>query len=146
MCISSSIRIPSGFNGVYGLRPSYGRVPYAGSVNSLEGQDSVPSVLGPLSNSLAGIKSFMKAIAGKQPWNKDPFAVRKPWNEDEYNLIDHGNGDKLCFAILWDDALLVPHPPVIRGLEETKRALLHSGHKGDKHLGFPFFRKKKNWH
>jgi len=126
--IGGSVRIPAGFNGIFGLRPSYGRVPYAGCVNSLEGQDSVPSVLGPLSNTLAGIKSFMKAIAGQQPWLKDPLAVRKPWNEDEYNLIDHGKGSKLCFAILWDDEAVVPHPPVIRGLEETKQALLAAGH------------------
>ncbi|KAF8801241.1 amidase [Phlegmacium glaucopus] len=127
--IGGSVRIPAGFNGIYGLRPSYGRVPYAGSVNSLEGQDSVHSVFGPMSNSMAGIKSFMKAVAGQQPWNKDPLAARKPWNEAEYDLIDHGKGDKLCFAILWDDGHLVPHPPVIRGLEETKQALLKSGHK-----------------
>jgi amidase len=77
---------------------------------------------------MAGIKSFMKAIASQQPWYKDPLAVRKPWNETEYNLIDHGNGDNLCFAILWDDEDMVPHPPVIRGLEETKQALLAAGH------------------
>ena len=126
----SSIRIPAGLNGVYGLRPSYGRVPYAGCANSLKGQDSVPSVLGPLSNSLAGIKGSMKAIASQKPWYKDPLAVRKPWNESEYNLIDHGNGDNLCFAILWDDEDMVPHPPVIRGLEETRQALLAAGHQG----------------
>jgi amidase len=77
---------------------------------------------------LGGIKVFMKAIASQQPWYKDPLAVRKPWNEGEYNLIDHGNGDKLCFAILWDDENMAPHPPVIRGLEETRQALVAAGH------------------
>ncbi|KAF8961399.1 amidase signature domain-containing protein [Flammula alnicola] len=126
--IGGSIRIPSAFNGIYGLRGSYGRVPYAGCVNSLEGQDSILSVLGPLSNSLAGIKTFMKSVASQQPWIKDPLAVRKHWGEAEYGLVDHGAGKKLCFAILWDDEVVVPHPPVIRGLEETKQALLEAGH------------------
>ncbi|KAJ3910090.1 general amidase [Lentinula edodes] len=127
--IGGSIRIPAAFCGTYGLRPSYGRVPYAGCVNSLEGQDSVASVLGPLSNSLSGIKTFMKAVIDARPWLKDPLAVRKRWSDDEYNLADHGNGKNLCFAIMWDDGLVVPHPPIIRGLEVVKKALLNAGHK-----------------
>ncbi|KAJ3760549.1 general amidase [Lentinula raphanica] len=127
--IGGSIRIPAAFCGTYGLRPSYGRVPYAGCVNSLEGQDSVPSVLGPFSNSLAGIKTFMKTVIDAQPWLKDPLAVRKRWSDDEYNLADHGNGENLCFAIMWDDGIIVPHPPIIRGLEMVKKALLDAGHK-----------------
>ena len=96
----------------------------------MEGQDSVPSVLGPLSNSLGGVKAFMQSVASKHPWLKDPLAVRKPWNEEEYRLVEHGAGKKLCFAILWHDEVILPHPPVIRGLEETKRALLEAGHEG----------------
>lgn len=126
----SSIRIPSAFNGLYGLRPSYGRVPYAGCTNSMEGQDSIPSVLGPISTSLTGVKLFMQSVIAGQPWLKDPFAVRKRWDDEEYNLIEHGGGKQLCFGILWDDGATVPHPPVIRGLEETKAALLAAGHKG----------------
>lgn len=101
-----------------------------GCVNSGEGQDSVLSVLGPLSNSIAGIKSFMRGVASQKPWLKDPIALRKPWNEEEYKLVDHGSGEPLCFAIMWDDGQTVPHPPVIRGLETTKKALLAAGHKG----------------
>ncbi|KAF8832169.1 hypothetical protein HHX47_DHR1001153 [Lentinula edodes] len=127
------------FCGTYGLRPSYGRVPYAGCVNSLEGQDSVASVLGPLSNSLSGIKTFMKAVIDARPWLKDPLAVRKRWSDDEYNLADHGNGKNLCFAIMWDDGLVVPHPPIIRGLEVVKKALLNAGHKGENFIWFHFY-------
>lgn len=96
----------------------------------MEGQDSVPSVLGPISNSMEGIKIFMKAVASQEPWLRDPLAVRKRWNEDEYNLIDHGKGEQLCFAILWHDEFVVPHPPILRGLEMTKEALIAAGHKG----------------
>lgn len=126
----SSIRIPSAFCGIYGLRPSYGRVPYSGLVNSMEGQDSIPSVLGPLSSSIHGIKSFLQGVVSQEPWLKDSLVVRKRWNEDEYRLIEHGEGKQLCFAILWDDGNIVPHPPIIRGLEMTKKALLAAGHKG----------------
>ena len=112
------------------MRPSCGRVPYCGAVNSLEGQDSAPSVLGPMANSIGGIKTFMKAVVNSKPWLKDPLAVRKKWNEDEYNLADHGSGKNLCFGIMWDDGVVVPHPPIKRALEMTKSALEKAGHKG----------------
>lgn len=127
--IGGSVRIPAGLNGIYGLRPSYGRVPYAGSVNSMEGQDSILSVLGPLSNSLSGIKLFMQAVSAYKPWLKDPIARRAPWNEDAYALTEHGGGQQLCFGIIWHDGQITPHPPVTRALEATKAALLAAGHK-----------------
>ncbi|KAJ7337565.1 general amidase [Mycena albidolilacea] len=127
--IGGSIRIPAGFCGVYGFRPSYNRIPYAGCVNTLDGVDSILSVLGPLCNTLDGTKTFFKAVLSKEPWLKDPLVVCKRWSEEEYNLIDHGNGGKLCFAIMWDNGIVAPHPPVRRGLELTKAALLAAGHR-----------------
>ncbi|KAJ6503296.1 general amidase [Mycena vitilis] len=126
--IGGSVRIPAGFCGVYGFRPSSNRIPYAGCVNSLEGEDSVLSVLGPLCNTLDGIKTFFKAVLSKEPWHQDAMVIRKRWSDEEYNLIDHGNGKKLCFAIMWDNGVVAPHPPVKRGLEITKKALLAAGH------------------
>ncbi|KAJ6520067.1 general amidase [Mycena sanguinolenta] len=126
--IGGSIRIPAALCGVYGFRPSYNRIPYAGCVNSMEGQDSVLSVLGPLSSTLDGLQIFFKAVISKEPWQMDPMTIRKRWSEEEYNLIDHGNGQKLCFAIIWDNGLVVPHPPIRRGLEMTRDALVAAGH------------------
>ncbi len=128
--IISSIRIPAAMTGIYGFRPSYHRIPYEGSANSLEGQDSLPSVLGPLSADLCGIKLFMQAVIGQKPWLKDPLSHRKHWNEFEYRLVEHGGGEKLTFGILWNDGLVVPQPPVIRALEMTKEAVVAAGHDG----------------
>ena len=128
--VGGSIRIPAAFCGIYALRPSYGRLPYSGLVNSLEGQDSVLSVIGPMSNSVAGLKALTQAVLGQKPWLKDPTVLRKPWDEDAYKLTDHGGGKELCFAIMWDDGVTVPHPPIIRGLQLTKNALVAAGHKG----------------
>ncbi|KAJ8456761.1 hypothetical protein ONZ45_g18588 [Pleurotus djamor] len=126
--IGGSIRIPSALCGVYGLRPSCGRIPYAGCVNSMEGQDSAPSVLGPMSNSIAGLKLFTKAVIDQQPWLKDPLVVRKRWSQEEHDLVEHGYGKSLCFAILWNDGLVTPHPPILRGLAMVKDALVSAGH------------------
>lgn len=46
--------------GIYSLRPSYCRLPYYGARNCLEGQESIMSVLGPMTNSLSGLKIFTK--------------------------------------------------------------------------------------
>ncbi|KAM6501145.1 general amidase [Amanita muscaria] len=127
--IGGSIRVPCAFNGLYGLRPSYNRVPYAGCVNSLEGEEAIVSVLGPMTTSVEGVREFMKSVISGQPWNKDPTALRKKWDEDAYKLAEHGNGAQLCFGIIWDDGLFHPHPPVLRALETVKNALLAKGHK-----------------
>ncbi len=129
------MRYPSSFNGLYGLRPSYGRLPYSGAVNSMEGQDSQPSSLGPISGSMSGVKALMRAVIDQRPWLRDPLCVRMKWDEDAYQLAEHGGGKKLCFAIMWDDGNVVPQPPVMRALETTKKALEAAGHTGRSHSG-----------
>jgi amidase len=90
-----------------------------------------------MSNSIGGVKAFMRAIIDGKPWLKDPLVVRKKWDEDEYSLTEHGDGESLCFAIMWNDGIVVPHPPIIRALELTKKALLAAGHQG-KNTVLPF--------
>ncbi|KZV89596.1 general amidase [Exidia glandulosa HHB12029] len=126
--IGGSIRIPSAACGLYGLRPSYNRVPYRGAKNSMMGQDSVPSVAGPMSNSIAGLVAFMRAVIGQKPWLHDPLALRKPWDEESYRLKEHGEGKKMCFGLMWDDGNYKPLPPQWRAMEMVKKALIAAGH------------------
>ena len=74
----------------------------------------------------------MTAVIGSQPWNLDPLVIRKPWSDEEWDLREHGGvGAQLCFAIMWDNGVIKPHPPYIRAMEMVKLALENSGHKGE---------------
>lgn len=75
----------------------------------------------------------MKAVVGAKPWDLDPLVVRKPWDAEEYDLAGHGRGSrdkKLAFAIMWDNGVVKPHPPLMRAMEMTKAALEAAGHTG----------------
>ena len=105
-------------------------MPSYGIVNSLDGQESVPSSLGPLSTSLSGVTAFIRTILQAEPWKYCPNTFPKAWSQDDYELKTRGGGKKLCFGIMWDNEVVKPHPPLIRGMEITKKALEAAGHKG----------------
>ncbi|GAA6063241.1 hypothetical protein JCM10212_000343 [Sporobolomyces blumeae] len=126
--IGGSIRIPSAFNGVYGLRPSYNRIPYGGATNSMEGFEAIPSVLGPISTTIDGLKTFFRAVVDAEPWRYDPFALHVPWRQGMYDLEEHNGGKALCFGLMSSDGVVKPTPPVLRGLEMVKAALEAQGH------------------
>ena len=94
------------------------------------GQESISSVLGPMATSISALKLFTKAIIDARPWDHDPLAIRKVWSEEEYQLGEHGGGKEMCFAILWDNKVVRPHPPLIRAMNMVKEALEKEGHRG----------------
>lgn len=118
------------YNGIYGLKPSSNRLPLTGCVGPLEGQDCIRVAAGPMAGTLSGLTTFTKAVLKTQPWLKDPSVSPMPWNDGLYALEGHGRGKQLCFAIVWDDGSVKPHPPLTRALHMTRDALTAAGHKG----------------
>lgn len=130
--IGGSVRIPAGFNGLYGLRPTSGRLPYEGMANSMDGQNSVLSVVGPIATTAASLKYVFKAILSQSPWDFDPLVVDMPWRgvEEEriMDIIMGVGGQKMSFGVLKDDGLVTPHPPVMRAMSMVIEALSNAGH------------------
>ncbi|KAI4722668.1 amidase [Aureobasidium sp. EXF-10727] len=128
--IGGSIRIPAAFNGLFGLRPSTGRMPYEGMANSFDGAPSILSVVGPLSSSSDGLKLAVQSILQTEPWQHDPRVHPIPWRtEQEEEVKKLAQEKKLTFAVLKHDGLCAPHPPIKRALDETVQKLEALGHK-----------------
>ncbi|KAH7099778.1 general amidase [Auriculariales sp. MPI-PUGE-AT-0066] len=126
--VGGSVRIPASCCGIYGMRPTARRIPYRGACNSLLGQQAIPSVAGPLSSSLNGLKIFMKTVVNSKPWLQDPLVIRQPWNEDLYRLVEHGDGKNICFGFIWDEGNYESLPPVKRAMRLARDVLIAAGH------------------
>ena len=131
--IGGSIRIPAVFNGLYGIRPSAGRMPYYGMANSMDGQNSVLSVVGPLSTTAGGLRLAMKSILSQEPWLHDPMVNEIPWRDEEekeiLDLIKSTDNGKLAFGVLENDGIVTPLPPVRRAIDMVVKTLEKLGHK-----------------
>ncbi|KAL8943832.1 MAG: hypothetical protein Q9216_000825 [Gyalolechia sp. 2 TL-2023] len=124
--IGGSIRIPAAFNGLFGLRPSSGRLPYQGMANSMDGQNSVLSVVGPLADSVGTLQLVTKSLLSREPWLHDPLVHEIPWREDQAKVLQDS---PLSFAVFRHDGAVSLHPPVQRAIETVVESLEKQGHK-----------------
>ncbi|EPT03524.1 hypothetical protein FOMPIDRAFT_1159112 [Fomitopsis schrenkii] len=124
--IGGSIRIPAAHAGLYGLKGSVGRMPHSGLEGSHDGMDAVIGALGPLATSARDLALFCRVMLQYEPWLVEPPLLGIPWKQ----CLAEGEGipDKLSIAILWDDGVVQPHPPVLDALKRTRDALMASGH------------------
>nr|AAK29061.1 acetamidase [Aspergillus rugulosus] len=127
--IGGSIRVPAAFNFLYGLRPSHGRLPYAKMANSMEGQETVHSVVGPITHSVEDLRLFTKSVLSQEPWKYDSKVIPMPWRQSESDIIASKiqNGG-LNIGYYNFDGNVLPHPPILRGVETTITALAKAGH------------------
>ncbi|EKG22103.1 Amidase [Macrophomina phaseolina MS6] len=111
--------------GLYGLKPSSGRLPYQNVAVSTDGQEHVPSVIGPLARSLSSLRFITKAVIDAAPWEHDPRVVPLPWRTEIEAEIQ---SRPLVIGLLVDDGVVRVHPPVERVVKDAARKLEAAGH------------------
>jgi Asp-tRNA(Asn)/Glu-tRNA(Gln) amidotransferase A subunit family amidase len=119
--IGGSVRSPAANNGIYGLKPTSFRIPKQGIMGVQIGRESIIGVIGPLTRAREDINLFMKIILDSEPWLQEPSLVPIPWRS--ITLYSKN----LTVAVLWDDGVVRPHPPITRALHETVEHLKKSG-------------------
>ncbi|KAH9951008.1 amidase [Amylocystis lapponica] len=124
--IGGSIRIPAAHMGLYGLKGSVGRIPHAGLMGSHDGMDAIVGALGPIATSARDLALFCRVMLQYEPWLVEPPLLEMPWKQ---NVVE-GDGipERLSIAILWDDGVVAPDPPILDALRRTKDALVAAGH------------------
>ncbi|KAF5598365.1 acetamidase [Fusarium pseudocircinatum] len=125
--IAGSIRTPANFNGVYGLCPSHGRLPLH-SAKYTSPSFLINGVAGPICRSLDGLEVYTKTVLSLNPWEWDSFCVPLPWRQDIYDSIQlQAEAKSLSFGFVAHDGVVLPHPPIQRGMKEVKTMLQSSG-------------------
>ncbi|KAF5844280.1 hypothetical protein GGP41_002817 [Bipolaris sorokiniana] len=123
--IGGSVRIPSHMNGLYALKPSSTRLPYQGVSVSTEGQEHVPSVVGPMTRNMASLVDVTKAVIDASPWDHDPKCCPVAWRSQ---LYQDALSRPLVIAVMRDDGVVRCHPPIARILDQVVAALQDAGH------------------
>ena len=96
----------------------------------MDGQNSILSVVGPLSHSPASLRLVVKSLLNKQPWLHDPLVHEIPWRESQEREVSALiKAKKLSFGIMKHDGTVTPHPPVQRAMGIVSKTIERLGHK-----------------
>jgi amidase len=74
-----------------------------------------------MAKTLEDVITYSKAVINSQQWMLDPKVLPIPWREVEQKK-------KLKIAVLWNDGICMPTPPITRALKHTTESLKKAGH------------------
>lgn len=86
------------------------------------GSEGIMPTIGPLSTSLEGLKLVTKTVLGGKPWLREPSLCAMDWRDMSTAFA----GRKLKVAVMREDGVVQPHPPVARVLENLVQSLQKS--------------------
>lgn len=76
----------------------------------MRGNEAVGAVHGPMARSVADLRLWAENVVGAKPWRKDPKCIELPWRPVQIK-------EKPKIAVLWDNGIVTPTPPVRRALK-----------------------------
>ncbi|KAI9730866.1 MAG: hypothetical protein M1834_005584 [Cirrosporium novae-zelandiae] len=123
--IGGSIRVPSAFCGLYGLKASVARLPHSGLSGLHNGMQNIIGCVGPIATCIADLRLFCETALAANPWDHEPSLIEIPWRTEH---IQPPLNQKLVIGVMWNDGVVQPHPPLTRALRNAVAALKAAGH------------------
>lgn len=124
--VGGSIRIPAMCNNLYGIKPSWQRIPYGNQQGSGAPGSSalaLPASAGPIATSMRDCELFLRAVAEMEPWNVDPDVAYGLWNEQGFSP----SKTEITIGIVRRDGVIDPLPPVNKFIDDTAAMLRNQG-------------------
>ncbi|XP_034270894.1 fatty-acid amide hydrolase 1 [Pantherophis guttatus] len=121
--IAGSIRLPSSFCGLCGLKPTGSRLSTLGLATPVAGIKSVTATIGPMARDVDSLVLCMKALLCDELFHLDPSVPPLPFREEIYT-----SSNLLRIGYYEDDGYFQPSPSMKRAVQETKNLLQAAGH------------------
>ncbi|KAA8651633.1 hypothetical protein EYZ11_004895 [Aspergillus tanneri] len=124
--IGGSIRVPAMCNGIYGFKPSVGRVPYRGQEAGhvpAKMRISLQAVAGPLARSVADLGAIMGEVVPRaELFGED--CIPGQWQGEFPSLqLPETQARNVTIGVLRSDGIVEPLPPIAKVLDEVARTL-----------------------
>ncbi|XP_019813099.2 fatty-acid amide hydrolase 1 isoform X1 [Bos indicus] len=121
--IGGSIRFPSAFCGICGLKPTGNRLSKSGLKGCVYGQVAVQLSVGPMARDVESLALCMRALLCEDMFRLDPTVPPLPFREEIYR-----SSQPLRVGYYETDNYTMPTPAMKRALLETKQRLEVAGH------------------
>ncbi|XP_062995453.1 vitamin D3 hydroxylase-associated protein-like [Elgaria multicarinata webbii] len=121
--VAGSIRVPSSFCGICGLKPTGSRLSVVGLASPIAGMKSVTGTIGPMARDVESLALCMKAVLCDELFCLDPSVPPMPFKEEIYT-----SSNPLRIGYYEDDGYFEPTPSMRRAVRETKNLLQTAGH------------------
>ncbi|CAK4030050.1 fatty-acid amide hydrolase like [Lecanosticta acicola] len=128
--VGGSIRVPAACNGLYGVKPSHGRVPFAGQEGGVKAGSSklgIEPTAGPIATSARDCALLLQVIsdgvAAERAFD-DPDVIGQRWAQQL--PLPNTSSKPLRAGIIRTDGHVQPLPPIIRLMDDVAHTLRSS--------------------
>ncbi|XP_068949170.1 vitamin D3 hydroxylase-associated protein-like isoform X2 [Petaurus breviceps papuanus] len=118
-----SIRIPSAFCGIYGIKLTGFRLSYNGINSAIKGKKSVITMAGPMARDVDSLVLVFKLLVSEYMFQLDPMVPPMPFREEVYSSTK-----PLRIGYVETDGYTQPSPSMVRAIRDVSKKLQAAGH------------------